>query len=352
MLNFDLISSQVKHNCNISDARYWGCYSPCGLLLRLRDLYKIEHGLNPWERVSHKRIGKWIEERERLWQELESLEFQNIKIQDKQYHPFDVKKINSILEQHGYVYGAGYGNLLKPVFILAKLDEKLQIGKYNIYILGREIARDLSTSPAMLQGNTILARRETMSLFFWSRFEEMKMKKCSGAIYHAFLEYGIDKNNINNIERLKKRIARIVREELSTYIYHEIGEASKRRVLGKWWKELLLSIPYSRAELFLRGLKDILADTCSSGMLSYIIKNKKAGSLSFYVAFLSGFRKIIFPDIVEAYVEFRKTQNWEIIEKARIEGNRKAGNYVKRLKELFDKGRISAEIIEQELMIL
>jgi len=27
---------QIKFNCNLSDARFWGYYSICGLLLRMR----------------------------------------------------------------------------------------------------------------------------------------------------------------------------------------------------------------------------------------------------------------------------------------------------------------------------
>jgi hypothetical protein len=42
MLDIETLASQVKFNCNISDAKYWGYYSPCGLLLRLRDLYTTE----------------------------------------------------------------------------------------------------------------------------------------------------------------------------------------------------------------------------------------------------------------------------------------------------------------------
>ncbi len=65
-LDINSIASQVKHNCNISDAKYWGFYSPCGLLLRLRDLYKIEKGLKPWGKVEPDEIGDWIGKREKL----------------------------------------------------------------------------------------------------------------------------------------------------------------------------------------------------------------------------------------------------------------------------------------------
>lgn len=352
MLNISHIASQVKRNCDISDARYWGFYSPCGLLLRLRDLYKIENGLSPWEGVRHETIGTWIDRREKLWHEIENHDFQDIKIMDKKYRPFDVRGINSVLVRHGYLYGAGYGNLLKPMFLLAKLDTQSRLGRYDIYVSGREIARCLSTAPAMIQGNKIIARFETMSLFLWHKFEEMKTKKCNSALYHAYSAYGISRSigHDDSPKKLEKIIGEITREELSTYVHHELGEASQRSVLGQWWKEMLFKLPYSRAEMFLRGLKDILADTCSAGMLNYIIKNEKKGSLGFYVSLLTGFRKIIFPDIISAYGDYIKRGNWNVIEEARVKGYKKAGDYVRRLKEMSDEGRISPEIIEEEIM--
>jgi hypothetical protein len=352
MIDIDSISSQVKHNCNISDARYWGYYSPCGLLLRLRDLYKFEHVLKPWESMKNEEIGAWIDIREKLWQELDDHDFNRIEIQDREYDPFDAKGINSAVEEYGYVYSAGYGNLLKPVFTFAKLAKKSIKGKFSVYIMGREIARDLSTSPAMIQGNTILLRHETMNMFFWSKFEEMKAIKCEGALFHAFSEYGMPKDRDHTMtgDKREQIIELITQEEISTYIHHEIGEASQRSILGRWWKEMLFNLPYSRAELFLRGLKDVMSDTCKSGTLSYIIKNQKAGSLGFYIALLGGFRKSLFPDILPAYSEFTETGNWNLIEDARIEGYKKAGDYVRRLKVISDKHRVSAENIEAEVM--
>jgi hypothetical protein len=352
MIDINSIATQVKHNCNISDARYWGLYSPCGLLLRLRDLYRIENGMKPREKISHARIGEWIDKREELWHEVEDHNFRQITIHDKTFNPFDTKGLNSVLINHGFFYGAGYGNLLKPVFLLTELSDKYSINIYNIHITGREIARDLSTSPAMIQGNTVIARYETMNLFLWGKFEEMRARKCKNTLSDAFSEYGISKDIENHISSrdFEERFSEIVQEELSTYIYHELGEASQRRILGKWWKHLLLKLPYSRAELFLRGLKDVLSDTCKSGMLSYIIRNKKAGSLSFYVALLGGIRGSIFLDMLPAYEEFTRTRNWNLIDKARVEGYKIAGDYVRELKEMFDKGRTSREFIEQELM--
>ena len=44
-----LLLKTIKHNCDISDARDNGIYSICTLVLKLRNLYKWEHGLEPWE---------------------------------------------------------------------------------------------------------------------------------------------------------------------------------------------------------------------------------------------------------------------------------------------------------------
>lgn len=351
MLDVLSIASQVRYNCDISDARYWGFYSSCGLLLRLRDLFKIENGLKPWARIEHQQIGEWISKKEDRWKELETADFQEIEINSKKYQPFDIKGINSILLREGLLYGAGYGNFLKPVFLLASLSGKTTRGKYSIYFSGRELACDLSDAPAMLQGNTIIARRETTGHLLWSKFEEMSSKRHAGALRNAFSEYGISKETQRpSDEKLERLFTKIIDDELSTYVHHEIGEASQRRLLGRWWRGLLLKLPYSRAQLFIRALKDVLSDTCPKGMLSHIIREKKAGSLSFYVAGLWGFRKLIFPDILPIYDEFIKTRNFSLVEKARMEGYRRALGYVSTLKEMVDKGEVTADRIEKELI--
>jgi len=348
MLDIDHIASQVKHNCNISDAKYWGLYSPCGLLLRLRDLYKAETGLKPWDRISSEEMGEWIGERERLWLRLVSSEFQNIEVGGRSYKPFDVKGINSRISRDGYLYAAGYGNLLKPFFMLSEISREFKIGRYTVYISGREISRDLSMSPAMLQRDTIIARQDAMRFFLWGKFEEMTEVRHEGVLSTAFREYGLSKDI--DPEDIEDAFERLTTEELNTYVHHELGEASQRRVLGRWWKEMLIKIPYSRAELFLRAVKDILSDTCRNGMLVYIIQNKKRGSLAFYVALLSGYRRLIFPEMIKAYYEFLDTGDWDIIERARVRGYNKVKHYVEILKIYFDRGRLSQKVIEEELM--
>ncbi len=350
MSDINSIACQIKHNCNISDAKYWGFYSPCGLLLRLRDLYRIENGLKPWVSIDHEEVGDWISDKEEMWKELDTFDLQNIGIGSKNYRPFDVKGINMALANYGLLYGAGYGNFSKPVFLLAELSEVIRTGQHSIYISDREIARDISADLAMLQGSRIIVRRETVKLFLWGKLEEMRAGKNDGPLLHAFSEYGVSREDVSDPDELENQLDRITREEISTYINHELGEASQKRILGKWWEDLVIKLPYSRAELFIRGLKDVLSDTCDRGTLTYIIKNRKAGSLSFYVALLSGFRKSIFPDIVTAYNEFKTARSWDVIEGARITGYKRTKSYIKILRALVDQSRTSPEEIERGLI--
>ncbi|GAB4545424.1 MAG: hypothetical protein Fur0020_14490 [Thermodesulfovibrionia bacterium] len=348
MLDINDIASQVKYNCNISDARYWGFYSPCGLLMRMRDLYRSENSLKPWDKIKKEDVSEWIGERERLWSRFEPLDLSNIKIMGKGYKPFDVKGINSRLLEEGYLYAAGYGSLLKPFFMLSEVNSVSRYGRYKVYITGRELARDLSTSPAMLQGDTIIARREAMGFFLWGKFEEVGQRGGDSILSHAFREFGLLRDEPSH--DIEEGFERLIQDEIETYIHHELGEASQRMVLGRWWKELLMSLPYSRAELFIRAVKDILSDTCDKGMLKHIIKNKKRASLILYIALLSGYRRSIFPEIITAYNEFRQRDDWSIIEDARIKGYKKMRGYISIIREMANRGETSVRDIEGKLL--
>ncbi len=70
MPDIESIIAQVSGNCTVSDARSAGLYSICGLALRLRDLFKWEKGLPPWEERSAAEVLQWIGEREELWDQI------------------------------------------------------------------------------------------------------------------------------------------------------------------------------------------------------------------------------------------------------------------------------------------
>lgn len=308
--------------------------------------------MRPWETVKSAEIGDWIERRECLWEELDGQDFRKIEIGSRQYRPFDVKEINAVLFESGLFYGAGYGILLKPTFFLAEIVRTEKRGAYAIYVTGNELARDLLTSPSMLQGNRIIVRQEIMKVLLWEKLEEMKAGRYASHLSHAFSAYGLSRKSANDLSSSETDalIEEIVDEERSSYIHHELGEASQRRLLGKWWKELVLSLPYGRAELFVRGLGDLLSDTCPSGMLAHIIGNRKAGSLAFYIAFLGGFRKLTFPELMNAYDLFGQSGDWTLIEEARAAGYRKAREWTETLRNMVQQGRVSPAAIEADLI--
>ena len=75
MFEIEAMTRQVLDNCDITDAQHAGLYSTCGLALRLRDLYKWEHRLNPWEEKDSSEILDWIGEKEALWEKLAEAKF-------------------------------------------------------------------------------------------------------------------------------------------------------------------------------------------------------------------------------------------------------------------------------------
>ncbi len=352
LIDLNTLISSVKRNCNISDAQYWGYYSICGLLLRLRELYRFENGIKLWERINHAEISDWISEREVLWKELEDKNFKDIIIDGNVYSPFEVEKINTELEENNLVYGAGYGIRMKPSFFLADLISKKTVNGHVVYIAGSEYARDLAYYPATLQDRVIYARSDTTKVLLWEKFEELGARGPKSPVTFAFSKYSVTPED-KPTENIDRKVSEIALSEVETYIHHEIGEAFEGKKLGEAWDNLLIDFSGSKAEFFARGVKDLLSDTSERGMIKYIIENKKEGSLGFYIVFLSGYRKLLFPEIVKVFENFKESGDWGLIEDTREIGYERAKGCAERLlslnKEKPDKAWVS-EYIEKEML--
>ena len=194
MFNVDTVASQILNNCDISDAQHAGMYSTCGLALRLRDLYKWEHRLNPWEEKDSSEILDWIGEKETLWEKLADATYTDLSIQGKHYDPFDTPGINAALAPHGLFYGAGYAFRLKPTFFLAEIENKTLISGYAVYALGQELARDLLTLPALSQDQSILLRTDSARLYLWDQMAYIK-KSGRPALQFALEHCGLKKHH-------------------------------------------------------------------------------------------------------------------------------------------------------------
>lgn len=335
MRELDNLIPQVLKNCDISDSQHAGLFSVCGLALRLRDLYKWEKGLDPWLEKDSSAILDWIGEKEQVWEQLAENDYRKLSLLGGTYEPFDTARINAVLEPHGFFYGAGYARSLKPTFFLARIEDKRNIDGFTVYTLGRELARDLLTIPALLQDESILLRRESGTFFLWDQIFYIKK---SG---RPALNFALDACGIQDPDpkRLRRSLATIYNIQRETYIYHEIGEIRDTVFDAGIWRQVINEFPHTSVELLTRAIKDLLADTNAYGTLQHIIKKRSAAMLGFYVAFLDGLAKALFPEMRSAFLDYAKTRNWQVIENGVSSGFNTAVHYAEEIIRIFLAGK-------------
>ena len=335
MHELDNLISQVLKNCDISDSRCAGLFSVCGLALRLRDLYKWEKGLDPWLEKESTAILDWIGEKEQIWEQNAEKDYHKLSLFGGTYEPFDTRSINAVLEPHGFFYGAGYARSLKPTFFLARIEDKCIIDGLTVYTLGRELARDLLTIPALVQDQAILLRRESGTFYLWDQIFYIKK---SG---RPALNFALDACGITDPDpkMLQRNLAAIYNVQKETYIFHEIGEIRDTVFDADIWRQVINEFPHTPVELLTRAIKDLLADTNAYGTLQHIIKKRSAAMLGFYVAFLDGLVKALFPEMRAAFSDYAKTSNWQVIEKAVSSGFHTAEYYAQEITRIYLAGK-------------
>ena len=306
----------IKFNCDISDAKYWGFFSVCGLLMRYRDLYRSEKDLQPWAEIRREDIGEWITKKESRWPELEQEDFRDLVIGGKKYPPFDISGINHILSRQGLVYGAGYGMYMKPTFFLAELRTTREISGLTVHTSGKEYVRDLFTSAGMSQGKNIFLRLEPLTMLLMYKFSELNTRRVS-ALEDAFSRYGFQHRQIID-DIFGKRLEGMAERYADVLLCHEVAEAKED---APEWQDILSSLDGDRkAEHYLRAIKDLIADTSEHGPYKKIIDTKDRGALSLSIALMEGFRRVLYPEIKHSYEKFLGSENWEPIEDARKTG--------------------------------
>lgn len=291
------LQASVQYNCHISDARHASDYTLCIYLLKMREYYRWENGYSFSAELPHDDVGVWLTEREAFWETLEDQEFAPVEIAGRSYDPFDADAINQALEEHGLLYSAGYGNKLKPQFVLARLEKSVRQNNYRIYVSAEEYARDLAAPPAMSQAGNIFIRRESLRRMLWERIQEWRWSKPDNAMGRAIRCYDFENDPDGALEHMTET-------EIDTLILHEIGEVEAGEILGGNWQEMLSSFPRSRLELMSRAVRDHLADALST--LPRLIAQQHPPSLHFYFANLSGIRREIYPALLNAYEQWVK----------------------------------------------
>ncbi len=328
----DDLARDIKFNCDVSDAGYWGYFSICGLLLRYRDLYRSERGLKPWSDIKREEIASWISAKEARWPDLERQGFRDLTIDGKRYGPFAVQEINGALGEQGLVYGAGYGMYMKPTFFLAELKAARTIEGFTVFTSGREIVRDLFTSAGMFQERSIFLRLDPLQSLLAFKLSEMKMSaRRISAAQDAFAQYGLSGGGIID-PVFERRIEDVAARYAEVILLHELAEA--REAIPEW-KELLAAAGDRMGELFLRAVKDLIADTAERGPLKSIIDLRDQGALSLLFGLMDGYTRSLSPELRNGYDKFLQTRDWETLDEIRIKSYRRFTALREKILELY-----------------
>ncbi len=329
------LASQVQANCNISDATHAGVFSICGLALRMRDLYKWEKRLPPWKEKAAEDILDWIGRREDTWDDVRESLYQPITVGGTPYDAYDTDGINRALPSTGLFYGAGYAYSLKPTFVLAEINREQTVGGQRVLHLGRELARDLLTLPAMSKDGVIVLRTDAARMYLWDQIQYLKK---SGKPY---LEYALAQCGVteNSQDELRKVLPRLFAAQVETYIHHEVGEMTDPVFDRETWQEIIADYPHTPVELIVRAVKDFLADTSENGTLPYLIKTGKTVSLALYAAFLDGLGRELFPEFRAAFSQYMESGDMAPVEQAVTAGYDNARVMARDIMELYRSGK-------------
>jgi hypothetical protein len=333
------LARQVKHNCDVSDAVFGRQFSMCGLLLRLRNLFKAENDLPPWGEPDTGVMLAWVARREELWEGLEGSGFAPLHLDGTRIDPFDAAVVNRRLIPAGWAYAAGYGPFLKPTFVLGELADHRAADGLEFLVLGRELARDLSFSPAMRQENLVIGRAGAMPYLFWDRLCE------PGRTVARYMAAGLTCCGLDP-EAVRARpadfeaaVKDVCRAETETFLAHERGEALDRTLDPDRWREAIAAHPGTEIELVARTLKDVLADTHAQGLLGHVEAVRRPASLLFYLAFIPVLNRLLMPEVTAAGETFLDRPDWEALAQARRRVRRRAQNSARWLFDLIEAGR-------------
>jgi len=325
------LAAQVQANCNISDAIHAGVFSICGLALRMRDLYKWEKRLPPWKEKAEEDILDWIGRREDAWDEVRESPYQPIMVVDTHYDVFDTAGINRALEPTGLFYGAGYAYSLKPTFFLARITREQQIDRQRVLQLGKELARDLLTLPAMSRDGVIVLRAEAARMYLWDQIQYLK-KSGKPYLQYALELCGVTENSQGTLRRV---LPVLFEAQTETYIHHEVGEMTDQVFDRDTWQQIIADYPHTPVELLARAVKDLLADTSENGTLQYLVKSRKTVSLALYAAFLDGLGREFFPEFRPAFSRYMERGDMAAVIQAVAIGYRNARTMAQDIIQLY-----------------
>lgn len=306
----------VRWNCRLASAGGAYHYSLCGLLLRLRQLYKWEHGLKPWQEPDPDAVLAWVAEQESVWDSLEDAPWQPLTWEGETFETQEVEEVNQRLLPLGLAYGSGLSRGLQPTFFLGELAEMRRQEELTILILGRELARDLDGTPALCQGSLIYARKEALAFYIWDRLAD-PIQQNNEFLKLALAGHGLKLQDLlRDPEAHQEQFQELLAAELEAAIHHEIGEA-REPSLRQALPAVLASYPQTRVEHWARGLKDALAEVNEWGRLTYLIGTRNLSSLALMLAWRPGLYPLLMPELDPACRRVAASGDWQALEEAR-----------------------------------
>jgi hypothetical protein len=332
MLALDRLIQQIQRNCDISDARHSGVFSICGLALRLRDLYKWERGLAPWEEGDPAAVLEWIGAREAYWETLADSELNALAVNGRTVDPFDSEAVNAALASHRLYYGAGYARGLKPTFFLAAVEADQEIEGCRVYRLGRELARDLQTLPALSQSGTILLRRPSAASLLWDQIAYIAPSG-QKALDAALAACGIADRRPSE---LRRRWDALVQVQERMHLHHELGEIREGDFQRERWQAIIAAFPLTRIELLARHIKDLLADTHPLGPLCHFGRTRDTAGIGLYLAFTDRLTRNLFTELAPAADAVLRIGDWTVLAQAVAAGRSAAKRHADMLVGAYD----------------
>lgn len=282
----------VQHNCHIADARHAGDYTLCVYLLKMREMYRWEQGIDFKTQLTTDDVGDWLTEREGVWDEVEAQDYKPLIIEDTSYEPFQNELINQLIDNNNLVYNAGLGIRCRPHFFLGELEEKIEYDDFTIYISGREYARDMAAPAAMAQENRVFIRRESLRRVIWEILDDARVSGLDNPLTRAMQFYNFDTD-------IEKALDAMTNAEIDYVIQHEIGEVKAGKILGEKWNQVLASFTRTQAEIMLRAVRDHLADAMTT--LPLLLEKAESASIHFYFGNMTAMRKHLAPGYIRAY---------------------------------------------------
>lgn len=309
--DLDAIVGAVRQNCHISDAQHAGDLTLCTFLLKMRELYRWEQAIPLTREMPRSEVGDWMNARGRFWDDLEAAPYLPIPMPGGAVDAFESDRINAELLSRGYVYSGGYGRQCKPHFFLGELERRERRDGFDIYVSGRELARDLEAPPGMYLDRILFIRAEALRRWLWEKYEEWRWNRKNEALGRALAAYPF-------AEAPEAALDAMTATELESVILHELGEARAGAELGEAWEALLVTAMGGRAEIIVRAVRDLQADCLSS--LPGLIERGDAAAIHFFFANFVGMRRRLAPALFTAYERWLETGDARVLADAAAEG--------------------------------